>query len=125
MRWIQALRAIATATPLLATACSLIFPAPAPMRTLRRPAAAGRPSRCLVVFLPGMGDHETDFVEHGFLDAMSARGMAVDAIAADATFGYYLNRTVVSRLHDDVLQPAREAGYRQIWLVGISMGGMG
>jgi pimeloyl-ACP methyl ester carboxylesterase len=125
MRWIQALRAIATATPLFATACSLFFPAPTPMRTLRRAAAPGRTSRCLVVFLPGMGDHETDFVEHGFLDALSARSMAVDVVAADATFGYYLNRTVVARLHDDVLQPAREAGYRQIWLVGISMGGMG
>jgi hypothetical protein len=125
MRWIKALRAVATATPLLATACSLVFPAPAPMRTVKRAAAPGHTSRCLVVFLPGMGDHETDFVDHGFLDALNARGMPVDAVAADATFGYYLNRTVVGRLHDDVLQPAREAGYRQVWLVGISMGGMG
>jgi pimeloyl-ACP methyl ester carboxylesterase len=125
MRWIRALRAVVTATPLFGAACGLFFPAPAPMRTVRRAAEPGRTSRCLVVFLPGLGDHETDFVDHGFLDALSARALPVDAVAANATFGYYANRSVVTRLQEDVLRPARQAGYEQIWLVGISMGGLG
>jgi hypothetical protein len=95
------------------------------MRTVRRAAEPGRTRRCLVVFLPGLGDHETDFVDHGFLDALSARALPVDAVAANATFGYYANRSIVTRLEEDVLRPARDAGYKQIWLVGISMGGMG
>jgi S-formylglutathione hydrolase FrmB len=32
---------------------------------------------------------------------------------------------VVERLHHDVVEPARRAGYRRLWLAGASMGGMG
>src|SRR5579862_1684929 len=124
MRLYGLLRALAT-VPLLTAACSLAFPAPKPMRVYRRAAEPGRTTRCLVVFLPGIGDSERDFVDHGFLDAFSARSLPIDAVAANATFGYYANRTVITRLREDVLQPARAAGYREIWLVGISMGGMG
>ncbi len=124
MRRYGLLRALAT-VPLLTAACSLAFPAPAPMRVHRHSAEPGRTTRCLVVFLPGIGDSERDFVDHGFIDAFGARSLPVDAVAANATFGYYANRTVITRLREDVLQPARAAGYREIWLVGISMGGMG
>jgi pimeloyl-ACP methyl ester carboxylesterase len=124
MRLSGLLRALA-ALPIVTAACSLAFPAPTPMRVYRRAAEPGRTTRCLVVFLPGLGDTERDFVDHGFMDAFAARSLPVDAVAANATFGYYANRTVVTRLREDVLQPARAAGYREIWLVGISMGGMG
>lgn len=83
------------------------------------------PSKCLVVFLPGFGDDAEVFDEHGFNDALRARSLVVDTASAQATFGYYMRRTVLDRLRNDVLLPAKGAGYQQIWLVGISMGGMG
>ena len=123
--WARLLRALITASPLVGAGCNLFFPAPAPMRTVVRNADASHRSRCLVVFLPGFGDDENAFVDHGFPDAFRARGLAVDSISTGATYGYYSRRTVIRRLREDVLGPARARGYEQIWIVGVSMGGLG
>ena len=32
---------------------------------------------------------------------------------------------MVDRLKEDVINPAKEKGYTKIWLVGISLGGLG
>jgi pimeloyl-ACP methyl ester carboxylesterase len=45
--------------------------------------------------------------------------------AADAHFGYYRKRTLLERLDQDVVAPLRRQGYRDLWLVGTSMGGHG
>ena len=81
----------------------------------------------LVVFLPGFGDGPEAFVEHGFVDrVLQAEGGRFDAVCADAHAGYYFDGfQVLERLAADVIGPARDAGYRRIWLVGISMGGFG
>jgi pimeloyl-ACP methyl ester carboxylesterase len=41
----------------------------------------------------------------------------------DSHLGYFSDGSVMKRLHDDVVLPARAAGYRSIWMVGISLGG--
>jgi pimeloyl-ACP methyl ester carboxylesterase len=64
-------------------------------------------------------------VDEGFADSLAAAGLAIDMVAVDAHMGYYQNRSVLERLREDVILPAREAGYEQIWLTGISMGGTG
>jgi hypothetical protein len=43
----------------------------------------------------------------------------------NAHIGYYIGRSLVPRLKVDIIDPAREAGYEEIWLVGASMGGLG
>jgi S-formylglutathione hydrolase FrmB len=48
-----------------------------------------------------------------------------DIVAADAHFGYYRKRSLIERLDHDVMAPLRNAGYRELWLVGASMGGHG
>ena len=94
-----------------------------PLATIAYTAGAARDA--LVVFLPGIGDFAEDFERHGFIAALAARGLAADALAVDAHYGYYGRRTVLERLAEDVVLPAREQGYREVWLVGISMGGLG
>lgn len=94
---------------------------PLPALWLRRGTGSGR----LVVFLPGRGDRAADFAQHGFAAELERRGIAADVVAADAHSGYYADRSVVARLHADLLAPARAQGYREIWLVGISLGGLG
>jgi pimeloyl-ACP methyl ester carboxylesterase len=84
---------------------------------------SAEPLKPLVVMLPGMGDRMEDFAEAGFIDSDVSRDF--DVIAVDAHFGYYRERNLVPRLHQDIIAPARAAGYRQIWLLGISMGGFG
>lgn len=82
-------------------------------------------AKCLVVFLPGVGDTATDFEEKGFVDSIRGRGLSVDLISAQATYSYYAQGTVVERLGEDVFQPAKAKRYRETWLIGLSMGGLG
>jgi pimeloyl-ACP methyl ester carboxylesterase len=120
----HALLAAAT-VPLLGCFIGLLYPAPPKMRTSTHFAEAAKPTRCLMVFLPGFKDDETTFAKEGFLKALDDRHLPVDSIAADLSIGYYPRREVVSRLREDVIEPLESRHYKQIWLVGVSMGGLG
>jgi pimeloyl-ACP methyl ester carboxylesterase len=86
----------------------------------------------LIVFMRGMGgtlncviDSHGCFETESFVTAVLDRGLPYDMVAPNAHFGYYRERTLQERLRTDVILPARAAGYRKIWLVGVSMGGLG
>lgn len=87
------------------------------------PAADDRKNKTLVVMLPGRGDRAESFRTAGFLDTDDDSGF--DVTSVDAHFGYYKKRNLVARLHNDVIIPAKQRGYENIWLLGVSMGGMG
>src|SRR5262245_4460108 len=97
--------------------------APVPA-TLYRASESGR-ARRLVVLVPGRGSRGGDFERRGFIAAARARGLDADLMAVDLHFGYYLKDDPLARLRDDVLQPARAAGYEEIHLAGISVGAAG
>jgi pimeloyl-ACP methyl ester carboxylesterase len=80
-------------------------------------------SDTLVVMLPGRGDRGDAFAAAGFEVPGLQHGF--DSVAVDAHFGYYVERNLMDRLHDDVVVPALEQGYRNVWLLGTSMGGLG
>ena len=127
LRPVRALARWAPVLPVLALcACLRWFPAPVPMRSVQWNHAATSPRvRCLLVFLPGAADRATDFAEHGFVAEVKKRGLPVDVVAADATIGYYGRGTFAERLASDVVGPARARGYEHVWLIGVSMGGLG
>ena len=79
----------------------------------------------LLVMLPGARDTAQDFVQRGFIQAVRAQAVACDVAALDAHVDYYLEQTVVTRLHQDIILPAQASGTRAIWLLGISLGGLG
>lgn len=81
--------------------------------------------RTLLVALPGAGDRAQDFIDRQFVQALRQRQLAVDVCAADVPMDDYLDHNVVRHLADKVIVPAREAGWNSIWLMGISLGGMG
>ncbi len=113
---------------LLLCACAGLLPAPTPMRSMQWSSAettAKAPATCLVVFLPGLGDNAQDFERNGFVAEVERQELSVDMVAADATLGYYARGSFAQRLATDVIGPARARGYRQVWLVGMSMGGLG
>ncbi len=112
---------------LAALALAACPPRPGPT-TVPIPSArvAGAPgNRCLVVLLPGIGDGKDDFIEQGFFQAFRDSGSPCALIALDSHFGYYADGSIVERLHEDVIAPARASGAEQIWLAGISLGGLG
>lgn len=110
---------------LVAAGCGHL-PRAAPRPVPAISSTAGKPvASTLVVFLPGRGDRMQDFERRGLREEMERAGVRADWIAVDAHLGYYLNRSVVDALRDDVLRPARARGYRRILLVGVSLGGLG
>jgi pimeloyl-ACP methyl ester carboxylesterase len=82
-------------------------------------------SRIMLVMLPGVRDRPQDLVRHGFIQALRERGLPVDVVAADLHMDYYLEHNIIERLSADIFVPARAAKYQRIWLMGISLGGMG
>jgi len=86
-------------------------------------AGAKASNKSVVIMLPGRGDRAETFVREGFEAAGQAHGF--DTVLVDAHFGYYRKRNLIPRLHEDIIEPARKAGYDQIWLLGISLGGFG
>jgi pimeloyl-ACP methyl ester carboxylesterase len=96
-----------------------------PLATDRDRASCSANTDTLLVFLPGAYSTIDEFVREGFVQEVRHRRIDADIVMADAHMAYYNNRTVIDRLEADVLVPARTAGYRAIWLVGISVGGFG
>ncbi len=77
----------------------------------------------LLVFLHGHGDRNSVFEKQGFVKAVRARGLSAAMVSVDVHIGYSINGTVVTRLKQDVIDPARAQGYESIWLIGNSLGG--
>jgi pimeloyl-ACP methyl ester carboxylesterase len=88
-------------------------------------AEPGKHGRRLFVFLPGRRDRASDFVRHGFVASAQRRIRGLDCVAVDATIGYYFDGSIADRLQREIVGPARSFGYREIWIVGVSMGGLG
>lgn len=82
-------------------------------------------AQTLIVMLPGIYSRPAEFVDEGFVAAVRNRGIAADVLIVDLHLGYYNDRSVLVRLRDDVVLPARAKGYKSIWLVGTSLGGFG
>jgi pimeloyl-ACP methyl ester carboxylesterase len=95
------------------------------MKAICDPAPRQCANRVMLVMLPGAKAQPQDLVQHGFVRALRERGLAIDVIAAEAHLGYYLARSFSTHLKQDIIAPARARNYRRIWLMGISLGGMG
>lgn len=104
--------------------CAMIAPAPMDVLTYENPNKAAANKR-LFVFLRGIGGSHHSFEEKGLVADVRARGLLFDMAAPNAHFGYYGDRNLIMRLKEDVIDPARAKGYKKIWLVGVSMGGLG
>src|SRR5262245_32634150 len=93
---------------LLAIGGCALAPPPVPMHTIE---LDGTPhNQTLVVMLPGINDAPGKFLTSGFVDGFGRR--EYDLVAVDARWRYYSNDSIVTRLHEDVIAPARARGYR-------------
>lgn len=95
--------------------------APLPTDRIAAPQSAAR----LVIVLPGRSDDLDALRRSGVAAAIQRVWPDADVELVALTLPYYRAGVAPQRLHDEVVQPARDRGYRAIWLVGASMGGMG
>lgn len=111
-------------------ACALLsgcsqFGAPRdPIPTIKVAGTQTQP-RALVAVLPGFIYDADDLYDHGVADAIHRGWPEVDVVLVGATYPYYRTGVLAKRLHEQVFEPARRQGYRELWLAGGSMGGMG
>jgi len=109
----------------LPSACMNTRNATVPMAGLTDQYQQESGARNLAVFLPGVFDSPQDFVSNHFVHELRRRQMPFDTVAADAHLDYFQTGTVVQRLEQDIIEPALARNPQQIWLVGISLGGLG
>ena len=91
---------------------------------LHHSAPEGR-AELLLIMLPGAGIEAAEFAAQGMVAAVHEQGVAADIAVAHPDLGLYLDDGVTEALHRAVVEPARAGGHRRIWLLGISLGGMG
>jgi hypothetical protein len=78
----------------------------------------------LIIFLPGVRDDKQDFLNKGLFARLQQSGIKADMVATGLNLAYLKESTGMTRLHEDIITPAQTNGYKNIWLVGISLGGL-
>lgn len=95
---------------------------PIPTRTA---LAGASPGDTLVIVLPGRWDNVEVMAGAGVVEAVQGAWPEADVLLTSATMAYYTDGRLAERLHEQVVAPARESGYRTVWMMGASMGGLG
>ena len=94
-----------------------------PIPTTFFPAAQS--PRRLVVVLPGRGDDLASLQRTGIARIIQTAWPDADVVLTGLTMPFYRQGDAVTRLHDEVIAPASTSGNRKVWLIGVSLGGMG
>lgn len=100
-----------------------------PIRDTSRPPAmkmlpGAASARTLVIVLPGIADNLASLEAGGIGTAVHDAWPDADVLLVEMTIGYYKNSRMLPALHD-IVSSAKGKGYRHVWLVGASLGGMG
>lgn len=94
------------------------------MRTLIHTAASGARTDLLIALLSGSYSQPEDFIREGFPAAIAQHGIQAELALAEVRAAWFADSTIVERLHQQVVLPARARGRTRIWLVGISLGAL-
>jgi pimeloyl-ACP methyl ester carboxylesterase len=92
------------------------------MHTVADAAHAGHSAPMRVLMLPAAYSGPEDFVRAGFARAVRQRHLEVDLVFAGLELQHLTDRTLLTRVRQELLLPARAQGC-SIWLGGISLGG--
>lgn len=117
--------ALALAAVMLLGGCYFVQSPSRPLPALTVVREEGTRQPCLVIFLPGMLDGPDSYLQYGFPQDVIASGAACDSVAVNLHLRYYGETGIAHAIWEDVLAPAVARGYEEIWIVGISMGGLG
>jgi pimeloyl-ACP methyl ester carboxylesterase len=95
------------------------------MKQLEYLAKPEQRSDTLVILMPGAGDDHTAFEAFGLIEHARSHQFPADIVTANSDYGYFSDLSIRTRLHEEVVLPAKAKGYRHIWMGGISLGGFG
>ena len=94
------------------------------MRTIIETADDGSRPALFLALLSGSLSEPEDFVREGFPAAVRAHGIAAEVAMAGVRAAWFADGTIVQRIRDHVVAPARARGPARSWLAGISLGGL-
>jgi hypothetical protein len=92
------------------------------MRTIDERWQPGQRSDSLLVLLPPAKASLEDLLAQGMVTAVRERNLPLDIMLAEVGYQQVIACNVAESLHQAVVVPALAAGYRRIWLAGISLG---
>lgn len=84
----------------------------------------GEKSDSLIIFLPGLYDTAEIFKEEQFFTIARKAGIKADMVAASIHIDHLVEEMMVKRIETDIFQYAKDFGYKNIWLAGVSLGGL-
>lgn len=79
-------------------------------------------SENVIVFLPGLYDSADIFVEKSFFTMARKEGIKADMVAASIDVEHLLQNKMLLRIKRDII--AQVKAYKNIWFVGVSLGGL-
>ena len=94
------------------------------MRTIIEPADEGRRPALLLALLSGTYSEPEDFVREGFPESVHAHGIDAEVVMAPVRAAWFADGSIVRRIRESIVVPARERGHTRIWLAGVSLGGL-
>ena len=78
----------------------------------------------LIIFLPGLYDTAEKFKEEAFFLSARKVGIKADMVSANVNVLHLVEEMMIKRIEMDVFDHAINNGYKNIWLVGVSLGGL-
>jgi pimeloyl-ACP methyl ester carboxylesterase len=94
------------------------------MRTLVEKAVPGARPKLLIALLCGTYSEPEDLAREGFASAVGAHGIDAEIALAQMRAAWFADGSVVRRIRESVVEPARARGIERIWLGGISLGAL-
>ncbi len=77
--------------------------------------------KTLIVALRGIRGSIKTFEQIGFIRDLHRDYPKVDVVVPNAHIGYYKKGILIEKLETDVIRPAKQQGYKHIWLLGLSL----
>ena len=84
----------------------------------------GKKTDRLIIFFPGLYDTAEKFKDEAFFSIARKEGIKADMVSANVNIFHLLKDMMIKRIEADIFKNAKDAGYKNIWLVGVSLGGL-
>ena len=81
-------------------------------------------SDSLIILLPGVYDTAETFKEEQFFTIVRKAGIKADMVSANIHLWHLVQEMMIERIEKDIFRQVKNKGYKNIWFVGVSLGGL-
>lgn len=107
---------------LICTSCSFNLDVNKPVEMIWD--KTGKKVDSVIIFLPGLLDTAKIFEEEQFFSTARKAGITADMVAASINIRHLIEGMMIERIEKDIFRYLNNEGYKNIWLVGMSLGAL-